>query len=80
MDQSIPYKQMLNPECLNKIKQLKFQNIIDLVRKNEITLLRVIVGLILPFGIIMITSISLQCKERDEIHGRLQTQSNTCKF
>ena len=61
---------MLNPEYFDKIKQLNLPNIIDSFRKNELTVLRVIIGLILPLGIIMIISITLQCKEKDEINGK----------
>ena len=74
MDQTMSYQQMRSEESVKSLEFYSIQNIIRLLKKNELIVLRLTACLIAVVGLIGIISITVQCQEKDYLHGNHQAK------
>ena len=74
MDQTMSYQQMRSEESVKSLEFYSIQNIIRLLKKNELIVLRLTACLIAVVGLIGIISITVQCQDKDFLHGKHQAK------
>ena len=70
MDQSTSYQQIRSEEFFKSLEFYRIQNIIRLLKKNEIIVLRLTAFLISVAGLIGIISTSVLCQRKDHLQGK----------